>query len=132
MPKRLWRQITSPTARIIGSLWIIVGLVSGLVISTSIREESCDQQFRSALVERARINDQADKLDQLQRQALADWIHDFSSPPPGADVYGADRLAWLATVSVRAMERFNQLKTAHDDAVAERAKHPIPELTCGT
>lgn len=130
--KRIFRRLTSPTARIIGTLWVIVILVSGFVVHTSLREVSCDREFRAALIVRAQYNEETDQLDALQDKAMLDWVHDLANPPETVDINNAGaRQEWLHTVADKAEVRANAIITSRASIFAERRKHPFPELTCG-
>jgi hypothetical protein len=128
--RKALRRMTSPTTRTIGTIWIIVLAVSGLVLHGSIRQYDCDKQFHAALIDRAGTTDQVFQFDKEERQALADWIHDFATPPPEAGSYGPARMGWLAGVSQRAIARFNVIASERDATLA--ARKPLPEITCGT
>lgn len=132
MPKRIWRKMTSPTARTIGTLWIIVGLVSGLVIHTNLHEAGCSRQFRAALIARSEANDAADEFENQQDEAQLQWLKDIGNPPPelGND-WGPARMAWLQKVNANGASRVQQLIDNRRKAIAERRAHPLPELTCG-
>lgn len=111
--KKFLRRVTSPTARTLAAVWIAVFGVSGYTMFINYRSASCDQEFRAALIDRAAATEN-------QREAIATWIKDFSTPPPGADVYGPERLAWLQGVSNRALNLFYQEKPT-----------PLPDIRCG-
>ena len=114
MPHRLLpRKMTSPTARVLASIWLAVFSVSGYTMFINYREASCDQEFRQALMDRAEATEN-------QREAVAKWIQDFSHPPPGADHYGPERLVWLQGVSNRALALFYVEKPP-----------PLPDIKCG-
>lgn len=113
MPKRLWRKITSPTARTVGAIWILMFGVSGYTMWINYREANCDREFRAAIVERARVTEK-------QRQAIAAWIKDFATPPPEARQYGPARMVWLQGVSDRAAALFYQEQPT-----------PLPDIQCG-
>jgi hypothetical protein len=122
--------MTSPTARVIASIWITVCAVSGWTLYTNYRGVVCERQFNHALVERGRASDASDALAQAQERAIAAWITDFSHPPLGSDSYGPNRLVWLNGVSERAVARFDALDKARSAAIAERRAHPL-DLSCG-
>lgn len=111
--KKFLSNVTSPTARTLAAIWMVVLGVSGYTMFINYREASCDQEFRAAIVERARVTEQ-------QRSAIASWIEDFSKPPPGADVYGPPRMVWLKGVSDRALALFYQ-----------EQPDPLPDIKCG-
>lgn len=127
--KTIFRRLTSPTARVLAAIWIAVFGVSGYTMFINYREASCDQEFRQAILNRAQVNDQTDHWENEQRKAIADWVHDFATPPPWATDYGPGRMIWLQGVSQRAIDRFTAMD---NERVAALAKRPgLPDLTCG-
>lgn len=133
MPHRLLpRKMTTPTARVIASIWITVALVSGLVIHSSIHEADCSKQFRAALIARSDANDAADEFEERQDEAQLQWLKDIGNPPPElGNNWGPERLAWLQEVNANGAARVQQLIDNRRAALAERRAHPLPELTCG-
>jgi hypothetical protein len=130
MPHRLLpRRMTSPTARVLASIWLTVFGVSGYTLFINYREASCDHEFRQAILDRAAANDQTDLFENEQRKAIAAWVQDFATPPPWAAEYGTGRMIWLQGVSQRAIDRFQTMDAERRKALA--ARPGLPNLTCG-
>jgi hypothetical protein len=130
MPHRLLpRKMTSPTARVLASIWIAVFGVSGYTLFINYRETSCDEEFRQAILDRANVNKETDYWENEQRKAIADWVNDFATPPPWAAEYGPGRMIWLQGVSQRAIVRFTTMDNARQEALKRRPG--LPDLRCG-
>jgi hypothetical protein len=115
----------------VGGIWLVVLFGISYVTYSNIREQDCDRQFRAALIQRAADNKEADRLEKLQEDAIGGWVNEFSNPPPGIESYGPERYEWMLGVSGRISAKIKDLGEQRNAAIAEQAKHPLPELTCG-
>jgi hypothetical protein len=115
----------------VGSIWLVVLMACAYVTYSNYREAECDQQFRAAIVQRASENKEADRLEKLQEDAIGSWVNEFSNPPPGLEQYSPERAAWMRGVAGRIRSRLHDLGEQRNAVLAEQAKHPLPELTCG-
>jgi hypothetical protein len=96
--------------------------------------QECQRQFNGALRARAAITTENDYLSQVQRTALADWLHDLLFPPP--EVVKLDRTGpaynqWALNLTQRYYGIIADAQAKQDENNRERAAHPLPEPTCG-
>ena len=95
---------------------------------------ACQIEFTAALAERGKISNENDNLSHEQRKIVFDWIHDLIFPPPPyASMYPNDpeRHAYGILRTQDTERRFADLIKRQDALIAERAKHPYPDPTCG-
>lgn len=95
---------------------------------------ACQREFNETLRERSRIAEQNDRLSLVQRDALADWIHELLNPPPeiaGLNPSEKDRQEWGLRITERYYGIIRFAQQRQRELAVERLAHPLPEPTCG-
>lgn len=101
---------------------------------TADENRECQRQFNEALRARAAITAENDRLSLMQRDALADWIHDLIFLPTDIAVLAQDDPRRVAYAIARTGEADRIIRAAQDEQrrnEIERKQHPYPEPTCG-
>jgi hypothetical protein len=111
--------------------------------------QNCQREFNSALVNRARIAEENDRLSQDQRywlsksdEAVGDLIARATSPidPKIAAMAPDDprRRAWesglVMTYNIRTNKyraEIQKIEDQQEELKIDRQNHPLPEITCG-
>lgn len=94
----------------------------------------CQTEFNTALRVRGEITQDNDRLSLIQREALANWIHDLIFPPPPydkMDVTDRNRQAWATFRTVEADRTIRHAQEEQQQNDKERSEHPYPDPTCG-
>ena len=92
----------------------------------------CQVEFNQALQFNANITRQNDEYSQIQRKALADWIHDLIFPPPNIAILPVDseiRQQWNIARTTEADTVIRKAQVEQDINLKERK--PYPDPTCG-
>lgn len=109
---------------------------------------ACQEEFNEALIKRAGIAAQNDRISIDQRELLArvdtaeaEWVGQLINPPPDIAELALDdpaRDAWNITVTRVYVERIDRLNSQVADLAAQqrvldaqRRDNPLPEPTCG-
>lgn len=96
--------------------------------------QDCQRQFNEALRARSAITTENDELSQIQRTALADWLHDLLFPPPDMVKLGRtgpEYNKWALDLTQHYYGIIADAQRKQDENNRERAAHPLPEPTCG-
>jgi hypothetical protein len=96
--------------------------------------QQCQREFNTALKARSQITADNDRLSQVQRTAIASWLHTLLFPPePYASMSRDDERykRWAIDITT---DYYDILEDAQHEQMAndrERANHPYPEPLCG-
>lgn len=92
----------------------------------------CQLEFNQALRVRSQITVENDTWSQIQRKALADWLHDLIFPPPYIGTLPPehpDRQSWVLIRTAQADTVIREAQEEQDKNIRERP--PYPDPTCG-
>jgi hypothetical protein len=121
-------------------LLAIVGVGVGQLRTYTFAEElaretqQCQLEFNQALRARSAITADNDHWSQVQRTALAHWIHDLIFPPPEIASMPIDdpvRQAWGILRTQEADKVIKEAQEEQEKNQQEREAHPLPDLSCG-
>lgn len=93
---------------------------------------ACQVQFNEALQFNTQITRDNDRWSQIQRKALADWIHDLIFPPPNIAVLPPSdfvRQEWVLARTTEADRVIRNAQLEQDQNIG--ARKPYPDPTCG-
>ncbi|AZS06595.1 membrane protein [Mycobacterium phage JacoRen57] len=93
----------------------------------------CQIEFNRVLRERGAISQDNDHWSQVQRKALADWVHDLIFPPPHIAALppeSHERQKWIISRTTLADEIIQAAQKEQDRNKAERPEYPN-DPTCG-
>lgn len=119
-------------------LMVIVGVAFQNARTYSFAEElarttrECQIQFNEALQFNTQITRDNDRWSQIQRRALADWIHDLIFPPPNIAILAPDdptREQWMLARTTEADRVIRDAQNEQDLNLKDRK--PYPDPTCG-
>jgi hypothetical protein len=94
----------------------------------------CQIEFNRALKVRSDITTDNDKWSQVQRTALATWLHDILFPPPPYSNMAPDdpgRQAWALVRTQEADRIITEAQSEQAHNQVERERNPYPEPACG-
>lgn len=130
--------------------WHIVGIaigVSAIIITTmqssvayntaketAMGVQECQREFNQVIRTRAKISEENDWWSLVQRKALGDWLKQLLSPPPPYDAMDTGdprRQRWALELTRHFSGIIQQAQREQDENIAERARHVLPEPTCG-
>lgn len=86
---------------------------------------------------RAKITEENDRLSVVQRTALGDWLREILLPPPDIAQLRANNpndprvQEWGITITRHYSDIIQEAQRQQDDNFTERARHPLPDPTCG-
>lgn len=130
----------------INSYWLAVIVVLTAVAAVSLQNyrtytfaeqlakdtRACQIEFNETIRARTQISAENDRWSQLQRKALADWIHDLIFPPPHIAVLPPDsgeRQEWVLVRTTEADRIIRAAQDEQDENIRNRPSYPDP--TCG-
>lgn len=93
---------------------------------------ACQIEFNETIRIRTQITAENDRWSQIQRKALADWIHDLIFPPPyiaSLDPESGERQDWVLIRTTEAYKVIREAQDEQDRNIRERPAYPDP--TCG-
>lgn len=112
---------------------LCVGILAFITVSTH-RNNECIQQFNEVLRVRSAIATENDQLSIDQRKIVFNWMHSLVFPPPHiAPLENTDprRQQWAIQLTLDADDAFAKSLERQRINEEERAKHPLPNPTCG-
>lgn len=129
-------------------LWSFIFIVTGFIgfqqqqTANQVRQLSadtldCQKQFFTALKARAQSNDQTDEWSRQKTLAISNWLRDILTPPSEMLKIREDSpsdpryTAWVIDTTSNYLRQIDALEKAQEDALADRAAHPLPEPSCG-
>lgn len=107
---------------------------------TASEVQVCQREFNLTLRQRSAISEDNDHWSQVQRKAMSDWLFAILVPPPDiAEIRANDPnfgsnpryLKWGIDVTTKYSNIMQDAQHEQDLNMIERAKHPLPEPTCG-
>lgn len=108
-----------------------------LANETATEVQQCQKDFNVALRARAKLAEENDRWSQVQRKALGDWLHAILLPPPDIAALRVTNpndvkvTEWGIRITTYYSEIVQHAQQQQDAALAERARHPLPDPTCG-
>lgn len=101
----------------------------------TINTANCQKEFFTALKDRAAANDQTDEWSRRKTEAIANWMHDVTFPPPEMVKKRETRdpvyQQWLWDTTAKYYDLINRADEEQKSALEDRKQHPIPEPECG-
>lgn len=120
---------------------IIVTLQSSIAYNlaneTAAEVQQCQREFNQALRARASISEENDRLSVVQRTALGNWLREILMPPPDiANLRETDPndprvQQWGLSITKHYSDIIQEAQYQQNDNYQERARHPLPDPTCG-
>jgi hypothetical protein len=124
---------------IAGIAVIVFIAMQQVTLTTEVK--SCQAEFQMSITRYAEISKDNDHWSQVQRTALADWLHGLLNPPPDIrklmlaepGAYNADPryIDWAIGLSQHYDGIIQQAQVEQDENQKEWESHPLPPPNCG-
>lgn len=99
--------------------------------------QDCLNSLAGVLKARALIATQNDEESQIQRNEVALWLRDLLNPPPDIAVLQRTNQQdpryqeWGLAITRKHLDVINKSQAEQERLDTERARHPIPDPSCG-
>lgn len=130
----------------LNTYWLAVVVVLTAIAATSLQNyktqtfaeqlardtRACQIEFNETIRTRTQITAENDRWSQIQRKALADWIHDLIFPPPHIaklSPESSERQNWVLIRTAEADHTIREAQAEQDENIRNRPHYPDP--TCG-
>lgn len=119
------------------AFWIGWALITVAIVFVGVKAQEswdCNRQFGDALRARSALSIENERLATIERDAQQQWLLTLINPPPDVKHLSGDdprRQAWGLAVTQTYLDTVASARKQRAANDAERARHPLPEPTCG-